>query len=88
MGGRQVKWLPHKCDDGSGGWIQADTPVGEWVIDNLHGPHRAIWYPAWCQCCEVVIGDFKTAGAAKGACKRYAKRMAASFRQMGAAGWE
>lgn len=82
-------WRNEKSGDGSGGWLQCDTPVGEWVIDDYKGDgFAAIWFPAWCSCCEVTIGKYKTQGAAKGAAKRYAKRMAAAFKEMGRAGWK
>lgn len=85
-----MKWERRTCDDGSGGWLQADTPVGEWVVESaLRGDgFTATWFPSFAECAEVPIGRYKTEGAAKGGCKRYAKRMAAAFKALGKSGWQ
>lgn len=81
-----MKWEHRMLSDGSGtGWLQADTPVGEWCVEPaLRGEgFAATWFPSFVECAEVPIGRYKTEGAAKGACKRYAKRMAAAFKALG-----
>lgn len=73
-----------------GGWSEfSDDVIREKYPDG--GPAAdaflADWFPAW-TASPVRIGNYRTAGAAKGACKRYAKRMAAAFKAMGRAGWQ
>lgn len=77
---------------GEGREIRAETPVGDFVIVRLTfgagDRFEATWAPNWGAYGSVLLGRYQTAGAAKGACKRYAKRMAAAFKAMGKAGWQ
>lgn len=77
-----MKWA-----DGDG-QVEAETPAGVFVVWLDYGKWSAQWYPHGCADGYVRIGDYRTAGAAKGACKRYAKRMTAAFKAMGKAGWQ
>lgn len=85
-----MKWVHHMLCDFSGSFLQADTPVGEWCVEPaLRGEgFTATWFPPFVGVVEVPIGHYKTEGAAKGACKRYAKRMAAAFKALGKSGWQ
>lgn len=77
-----MKWAE---DDGQ---LEAVTPAGVFCVwsDDYHW--AAQWLPEWTPDGYVMIGRYRTAAAAKGACKRYAKRMAAAFKAMGKAGWQ
>ena len=83
-------WTLTHADYNSASWQEARTPVGYFVIDgNLSGGrYAAIWYPAGLSEVEAVIGRYTTIGAAKRACKRYVKTLAAAFKAMAKAGWE
>lgn len=83
-----MRWEIRKFHDGSSSWLQADTPVGEWAIEECGETFAAYWLPSWATSDEVKIGTYRTQGAAKGAIKRYAKRMAAAFKAMSKAGWQ
>ncbi len=85
-----MKWEPQQCADGSGEWIEANTPVGVFVVDDSVRTDRvaAIWYPAFLPAAEVLIGEYVSEAGAKRAIKRYAKRMAAAFKACAKAGWE
>lgn len=84
-----MKWEPRVSSDGSGGWLEASSPVGEWAVsERRDGRFNAVWYPLLGNGGEVEIGRYKTEGTAKAACKRYAKRMAAAFKTFGKSGWQ
>lgn len=72
---------------GMPGWYEAETPAGVFVITESGCGFLASWWPPGASD-GVNIGNYRTQAAAKGACKRYAKRMAAAFKAMGKAGWQ
>jgi hypothetical protein len=72
---------------GSPGWLEAETLAGWFVVAESASGFWAGWLPTGADS-RVGIGTYRTQAAAKGACKRYAKKMAAAFKAMGKAGWQ
>lgn len=73
--------------------IEANTNAGLFCVYEYLGcgdekRYAAGWVPVGSFYSDVMIGRYHTPGAAKAACKRYAKRMAAAFKAMGKAGWQ
>ena len=72
---------------GTPGWLEADTAAGVFVVSEITTNFFAGWLPPGASE-YVTVGLYRTQGAAKGGCKRFAKRMAAAFKAMGKAGWQ
>ena len=83
-----MRWELKGRDAESPGWLQADTTVGVWAVEEMEEGFVAFWFPPWVTGDEIRIGTYRTQGAAKGAAKRYAKRMAAAFKALGIKGWQ
>jgi hypothetical protein len=86
-----VKWAHALGDDhDSKGWLEAETPVGQFVVQETRLGFAASWWPNFARLVSapVNIGYYRTQGASKAACKRFAKSMAAAFKAMGKAGWQ
>lgn len=77
-------------DRDSRGWLEVETPVGQFVVEEGSRGLHASWWPNHAPYADlpVTIGYYRTLGAAKSACKRFCKRMATSFKAMAKAGWQ
>lgn len=83
-----MRWeAKHSFPKTTGHWLEAETPTGIWSVEQMTDCFTAFWLPCGVGA-EVCIGRYRTEGAAKGACKRYAKKMAAAFKAMAKAGWQ
>lgn len=79
-----MQWESRVFSDGSGGWIEASTAVGTWLVEPRGEGYAAWWTPIW-RGDDVLVGRFKTQRAAKRGCLCYARRMAAKFTKVGGA---
>lgn len=78
-----MRWNRRMLSDMSGGWIEANTVVGDWLIEPCGEGYAAWWSPIW-RGDDVLVGRYKTERGAKRGCRCYARRIAAEFARVGA----